>query len=120
VSQLPSPPSLWRYGCRRGRMTGVMSSQRMVPVPLLTVHDHVHHVDGASTVVGGPRGSQPYLRVPRAPRVRQKCTVRGRALLTMSGGLGRGGEMSNETPIVPEVSPQGSDEIEFVVRALSS
>jgi hypothetical protein len=37
-----------------------------------------------------------------------------------AGGLGRGGEMSNETPIVPEVSPQGSGEIEFIVRTLSS
>jgi hypothetical protein len=34
-------------------------------------------------------------------------------------GLGRGGEMSPETPNVPETSPQGSGEIEFVIRALS-
>jgi hypothetical protein len=47
VAQLPSPPLLWRYGCRRGRMTGVMSSQGVVPMPLLTVHGHVHHVDGS-------------------------------------------------------------------------
>jgi hypothetical protein len=72
VAQLPSPPLLWRYGCCRGRMTGVMSRQGVVPVPLLTVHGHVHHVDGASTVVGGPRGSPSCLRVPRAPRARRK------------------------------------------------
>jgi hypothetical protein len=47
-------PLLWRYGCRRGRMTGVMSSQGVVLVPLLTVHGHVYHVDGASTVLGAP------------------------------------------------------------------
>jgi hypothetical protein len=34
-------------------------------------------------------------------------------------GLGRDGEMSFETSIVPEAFPQGSGEIEFVVRALS-
>jgi hypothetical protein len=33
-------------------------------------------------------------------------------------GLGRGGEISPEMPIVPEASPQGSDEIEFAVCAL--
>jgi hypothetical protein len=42
------------YGCRRGRMTGVMSSQSVVLVPLLTVRGYVHHVDGASTVLGVP------------------------------------------------------------------
>jgi hypothetical protein len=46
VAQLPSPSLLWRYGCRRGRMTGVMSSQGVVPVLLLTVHGHVNPVDG--------------------------------------------------------------------------
>jgi hypothetical protein len=51
---LPSPPLLWRYGCHRGRMTGVMSSQGVVLVPLLTMHDYDHHVDGASTVLGAP------------------------------------------------------------------
>jgi hypothetical protein len=45
VAQLPSPPLLWRYGCHHGRMTGVMSSQGMVPVLLLTVHCHVHPID---------------------------------------------------------------------------
>jgi hypothetical protein len=33
--------------------------------------------------------------------------------------LGRDEEMLPETHIVPEASPQGSGEIEFVVRALS-
>jgi hypothetical protein len=47
-------PLLWRYGCRRGRMTGVISSQSVVPTPLLTMHGHVHHVDGASTMLGPP------------------------------------------------------------------
>jgi hypothetical protein len=54
VAQLLSLPLLWRYGYRHGRMTGVMSSQGVVLVPLLTVHGHVHHVDGASTVLGSP------------------------------------------------------------------
>jgi hypothetical protein len=45
-------PLLWRYECRRGRMTGVMSSQGVALVPLLTVHGHVHHVDRGSTVLG--------------------------------------------------------------------
>jgi hypothetical protein len=77
VAQLPSSPLLWMYGCHRDRMTGVMSSQGIVPMPLLTVHGHVHHVDGASTMVGPPRGSLSCLRVPRAPRARQKHAVRG-------------------------------------------
>jgi hypothetical protein len=77
VAQLPSTPLLWRYGCHRGRMTGVMSSQGVVLVPLLTVYGHVHHVDRASTIVGGPRGSPSCLRVPRAPRARQKHTAGG-------------------------------------------
>jgi hypothetical protein len=54
VAQLPSPLLLWGYGCRRGRMTGVMSSQDVVPVPLLTVHGHVHHVDGGEYRGWGP------------------------------------------------------------------
>jgi hypothetical protein len=54
VAQLPSPPLLWRHGCHRGRMTGVISSQDVVPMSLLTVHGHAHHVDGASTVSGAP------------------------------------------------------------------
>jgi hypothetical protein len=52
VAQLPSPPLLWRYGYHRGRMTGVMSSQGVVLVPLLTMNSHVHDVDGASTMLG--------------------------------------------------------------------
>jgi hypothetical protein len=35
-------------------MTRVMSSQDVVLVPLLTMHGHVHHVDGVSTVLGVP------------------------------------------------------------------
>jgi hypothetical protein len=100
-------------------MIGVMSSQGMVPVLLLTVHGHIHHIDGASTVVGGPRGSPSCLRVPRAPRARQKCAVGGQAPLMMPRGLGRDSEMSLETPIVPKASPQGSGEIEFVIHALT-
>jgi hypothetical protein len=45
---------LWRYGCRHGRMTEVMSSQGVVPVLLLTVHGHVHHVDGSEYCGRGP------------------------------------------------------------------
>jgi hypothetical protein len=59
---------------------------------------------GASTTVGGPRGTTSCLRVPRAPRARWKHTTGGRALLMMSQGLGQGGEMSPETPIVSEAS----------------
>jgi hypothetical protein len=33
-------------------MTGVMSSRDVVRVPLLTVHGHIHHVEGTSTVLG--------------------------------------------------------------------
>jgi hypothetical protein len=47
-------PLLWRYGYHRGRMTRVMSSQDVVLMPLLTVHGHVHHVDGATSVLGAP------------------------------------------------------------------
>jgi hypothetical protein len=57
VAQLPSPPLLWRYGCRRGRMTEVMSSQGVVLVPLLTVHGHIHHVDGSEYHGWRPHGS---------------------------------------------------------------
>jgi hypothetical protein len=67
----------------------------------------------------GPRGSSSCLRVPRAPRARRRHAVGGQAPLMMPRGLGRDGEMSPETPIVPEASPQGLGEIEFVVRALS-
>jgi hypothetical protein len=51
----------------------------MALVPLLTVHGHVHHVDGASAMLGGPRGSPFCLRVPHVPRARRKCTTRARA-----------------------------------------
>jgi hypothetical protein len=47
VAQLPSLPLLWRYGCRHGRMTGVMSSQGVVSVLLLTVHGHVRPINGS-------------------------------------------------------------------------
>jgi hypothetical protein len=58
VAQLPLPPLLWRYGCHRGRMTGAMSSQSVVLVPPLTMHGHVHHVNGASIVLGVPVASR--------------------------------------------------------------
>jgi hypothetical protein len=119
VAQLLSPPLLWGYGCRRGRMIGVISSQGVVPVLLLTMHGHVHHVDGSEYRSWGPRGSLSCLRVPRAPRVRSKHATGGRELLMMPWGLRRGREMSLEMPIMPEASPQGSGEIVFAVRALS-
>jgi hypothetical protein len=112
-------PLLWRYGCRRGRVTGVMTSQGVVLVLLLTMHDHVHPIDGSEFRSWGPRGSLSCRRVPRAPRARRKHVVGGQALLTTSRGLGRGGEMSPKMSIVPEVAPQGSGEIEFIIRALS-
>jgi hypothetical protein len=45
--------------------------------------------------------------------------LRDRALLMTSQGLRRGGEMSPETLILPETSPQGSGGMEFVARAAS-
>jgi hypothetical protein len=117
VAQVPSPLSLWRYECRRSRMTGVISSQGVVSVFLLTVHGHVHHVDGASTVLGPPRGSPPCLRVPHAARARQKRTMWGRALLMTPGGLGEAERYRLRCLIVPKASPQRSGEVEFVVRA---
>jgi hypothetical protein len=75
VAQLSSPPLLWRYGCRCGRMIEVMSSQGVVPVLLLVVHGHVHHVNGSEYRSWGPCGSPSRLRVPRALRARWKCTV---------------------------------------------
>jgi hypothetical protein len=100
-------------------MTEVMSSQGMVPMPLLTMHGPIHDVDGASTIVGAPCASPSCLRVLRAPRARWKHATGGQAPLMMPRGLGRDGEMSPKTPIVPEASLQGSGEIEFVIRVLS-
>jgi hypothetical protein len=59
-----------------------------------------------------------HLRVPRAPRARQKTHYGGQAPLITPQGLRRGGEFSLETPIVPKASPQGSSEIEFAVCVL--
>jgi hypothetical protein len=74
---------------------------------------------GASTVVGGPRGTTSCLRVPRAPRARWKHTTGGRALLMMSQGLGQGGrDVARDAYRVRGLS-QVSDKIEFFVRALS-
>jgi hypothetical protein len=78
VAQLPSPLLLWGYGCRRGRMTVVMSSQGVVPVPLLIVHGHIHHIDGGEYRGWGPRGSSSCLRIPRTPRARWKHAAGGR------------------------------------------
>jgi hypothetical protein len=93
----------------------------MVSVPLLTVHGHVHHVDGVSTVLGAPW--LPVLPEGSTCPSGEAKTSRGgggcRASLMTPRGLGQGGEMSPETPIVPEASPQGSGEIEFAVCALS-
>jgi hypothetical protein len=86
-------------------MTGIMSSQGVVLVPLLTVHGHVHHVDGSEYRGRGPRGSLSCLRVPRAPQARRKRAAGGRAPLMTPHGLGRGGDMSFETPIVPDAFP---------------
>jgi hypothetical protein len=54
VAQLSSPPLLWRCGCCRGRMNGVMSGQSVVPVLLLTVHGHVHPINGSECRSWGP------------------------------------------------------------------
>jgi hypothetical protein len=100
-------------------MTRVMSSQGVVPVLLLTMHGHIHHVDGSEFRSWGPCGSPSCLSVPRAPRARRERATGGQVLLMTPWGLGRGGEMSLETSIMPEASLQGSSEIEFVIRALS-
>jgi hypothetical protein len=100
-------------------MIRVMSSQGMVHALLLTVHSHVHHVDRSEFRSWGPRGSPSCLRVPRAPRARRKHAARGQALLMMSWGLERGGEVSPETSVVLEASPQGSGKIEFTIHSLS-
>jgi hypothetical protein len=97
-------PLLWRYGCRRDRMTGVISSRDVVLVPLLTAHGHIHHVDGTNTVLGSP-----WLPVSpegsTCPSNEAETHRGGRAPLMTPRGLGRGGETSPETPIVPEASP---------------
>jgi hypothetical protein len=58
-------------------MTGVISSQSVVPVLLLTVHGHVHHVDRSEYRSWGP----PWLPVlpegSSAPWARQKHTAGG-------------------------------------------
>jgi hypothetical protein len=110
VARLPSPPLLWRYGCRGGTMTRVMSGQGVVPVLLLTVHGHVHPIDSSKCHSQGP----PWLPVLPAGST---CPL-GKAK-TCHRGLRRGGEMLPETPIILEASPQGSGEIEFVVCVLS-
>jgi hypothetical protein len=51
---LSSPLLLLRYGYRHGRMNRVISSQGMVLVLLLTVHGHVHRVDGSEYHSWGP------------------------------------------------------------------
>jgi hypothetical protein len=89
VAQLPSPPLLWRYGRRCDRMIGVISDQGMVPVLLLTVHGHFHSVNGSEYRSWDPHGSPSRLRVPRAPRARQKRTVGCRALLMTPRGSGK-------------------------------
>jgi hypothetical protein len=91
----------------------------VVLVLLLTVHGHVHHVDGSEYHGWGPRGSSSGLRVPRAPQARWNHAAGGRALPMTSPGLRQGGEMSPETPIMAKASPQGSSEIEFDIHALS-
>jgi hypothetical protein len=50
---------------------------------------------------------------------RGRSRLRASGALMTSRGLGRGGKMSPEVPISPETSPQGSGEMEFVVRATS-
>jgi hypothetical protein len=90
VAQLLLPLLLWRYGRRCGTMTGVMSSQGVVPVLLVTMHGHVHPIDGSECRSWGP----PWL--PVLPKVftclsGEVEVRRGRsgALIT-SWGLGRG------------------------------
>jgi hypothetical protein len=76
VAQLPSLSLMWRYGCRRGRMTRVMSSQGVVPVLLLTVHGHIRPINRSEhRDLGGPRGSPSCQRVARVPRSRRKSVV---------------------------------------------
>jgi hypothetical protein len=72
-------PLLWRYGCRRGRMTGVMLSQSVVPVLLLTVHSHVHPIEGSMFRSWGP---------PWLPVLLQGSTCPSGEVETRCGGSG--------------------------------
>jgi hypothetical protein len=70
VAQLPSPVTV-RHGYRYGRMTGVISSQGMVfRVPVDYTRSRPSR-RWSELRVGGPHGSPPCLRVPRAPRARR-------------------------------------------------
>jgi hypothetical protein len=60
-------------------MTGVMSSQGMVPVPLLTVHGHVYHINGSEYHSWGP---------PWLPVLPEGSTCPSGKAETRRGGLG--------------------------------
>jgi hypothetical protein len=92
----------------------------MVPVLLLTVHGHVHSIDGSECRSWG----SPWL--PVLPKGSTCPSGRGGSV---SWGVGRFDDvigawarrkLSPEASIMPEASLQGSGEIEFVVRVLSS
>jgi hypothetical protein len=100
-------------------MTGVMSSQGVVLVPLLTVHGHIHHVDGSEYRSWGPLWLLVLPEDSTCPSGKAETHRGGWAPLMMSRGLRRGGEMSPETPIMLEVSSHGSGKIEFAICALS-
>jgi hypothetical protein len=112
-------PSLLRYGCRRGAMTGVMLSQGMVPVLLLTVHGHVRPIGGSGCRGWGGPVAHHLARGLHVSLGRDRSKLRGSVLLMTPRGLGRGGEMSPDTLISSETSPQGSGGMEFFVRAAS-
>jgi hypothetical protein len=88
VAQLPSSLLLWRYGCHHGRMTGVMSSQGVVPVLLLTVHGHVRLIDGSKYRSWGPLWLLVLPKGSMCPSGKAKTHRGGQMLLMMLWGLG--------------------------------
>jgi hypothetical protein len=99
-------------------MIMVMSSQGMVLVPLLVVHG-----PSITSMEREPcRGSLGLPVLPEGsmcPSGEAETCHEGSGAFDDAVGLGRGGEISPKTSIVPEASPQGSGEIEFVVCTLS-
>jgi hypothetical protein len=85
-------------------------------------------VDCARLRLSYRRDRLPWLGVPVAHRLARRLHVslgrdgsrpRRSSALMMSRGFRRSGKMSPEVSISPETSPQGSGEMEFVVRVAS-
>jgi hypothetical protein len=95
-----------------------MLGQGVVPVLLLTVHDHVCPIGGSGCRGWGPRGSLSCQRAPRVPRARQKYAEEVGRFDDIMGAWARR-KMSPEAPISPKTFPQGSDGMEVDFRASS-